>query len=73
MHSILELDASIVAARQHTLGDVLRRTAQRMPDKPAIVFDSVVWTYREIDRICNRVANALLARGIEPGDRVAIL
>ena len=68
-----ELDAAIRMARQHTLGDVLRRTAQRVPDKPAIVFDSVVWTYRELDRICNRVANALLARGVEPGDRVAIL
>ncbi len=66
-------EASLRVARQHTLGDVLRRTAQRVPDKAAIVFDGVTWTYRELDAICNRAANGLLARGVQPGDRVAIL
>ena len=73
VHHNTELDAAIRAARQHTLGDVLRRTAQRLPDKPAVVFDAVSWTYSELDAICNRVANALLARGVQLGDRVAIL
>ncbi|MBX3660346.1 MAG: acyl-CoA synthetase [Ramlibacter sp.] len=68
-----ELDASLRAARQHTIGDVLRRTAQRLPDKPAVVFDGVTWTYRELDAMGNRVANALAARGVGAGDRVAIL
>ena len=27
----------------------------------------------ELDAICNRVANAFIARGVQPGDRVAIL
>jgi len=61
------------AARQHTLGDLLRRTAARLPHKTAIVCGQVTWTYREFDTICNRVANGLAARGITAGDRVAIL
>src|SRR5690606_9026298 len=57
----------------HTLGDLLRRTAARFPDKTAIVCGNVNWTYREFDTVCNRVANGLAARGITQGDRVAIL
>lgn len=68
-----DLNQSIRTARQQSLGDVLRRTAQRMPAKPAIVFDGTTWTYAELDAICNRVANAFIARGVQPGDRVAIL
>lgn len=66
-------DTSYAAVRQHTLGDLLRRTAARVPDKTAIVCGQVTWTYREFDTICNRVANGLAARGISAGDRVAIL
>jgi fatty-acyl-CoA synthase len=61
------------AIRQHTLGDFLRRTAQRLPDKTAIVCGGVRWTYREFDRIANRLARGVLAEGIAAGDRVAIL
>ncbi|MFZ9511597.1 MAG: AMP-binding protein [Burkholderiaceae bacterium] len=67
------LQATIHRARQQNISDVLRRTAQRMGDKPAIVFDGVSWTYAETDAICNRVAHSLVARGVQPGDRVAIL
>src|SRR5690606_19304879 len=66
-------DDPYAAARQHTLGDLLRRTAARFPGKTAIVCGNVSWTYREFDTVCNRVANGLAARGITTGDRVAIL
>ena len=58
---------------RQTLGDLLRRTAARLPDKPAIASGDVAWTYRELDTICNRLAHGLAARGVEAGDRVAIL
>ncbi len=61
------------AIRQHTLGDFLRRTAQRVPGKTAIVCGEVRWTYAEFDRIVNRLARGLLAESIAQGDRVAIL
>ena len=64
------MDASIT---RQTLGDLLRRTAGRVPDKPAIVCGEVSWTFREFDTVVNRLANGLAARGVALGDRVAIL
>jgi fatty-acyl-CoA synthase len=63
--------------RSHTLGDLLRRTAARLPAKPAIRCGAVVWTYREFDTVVNRLANGL-AEGragvpVAAGDRVAVL
>jgi fatty-acyl-CoA synthase len=59
--------------RRQTLGDLLRRTAARNPDKTAIICGDVSWSYAEFDAICNRLANGMLASGVKPGDRVAIL
>jgi fatty-acyl-CoA synthase len=56
-----------------SLGDLLRRTAKRLPSKPAIICGEVSWSYAEFDEICNRVANSLTARGIKVGDKVAVL
>ncbi len=58
---------------RHTLGDILRRTANRSPHKLAIQCGSVRWTYAEFESICNRLARGLRDRGMRPGDRVAIL
>lgn len=60
-------------ARQHALGDLPRRSAARYPDKTAVVCGAVSWTFREFDTICNRIANGLAGRGIQRGDRVALL
>jgi len=59
--------------RRQTLGDLLRRSAARNPDKTAIVCGEVRWTYAEFNAICNRLANGMSASGIRSGDRVAIL
>ncbi len=61
------------AARQQCIGDILRRTAKRVPNKDAILCGSVRWTYAEFDRVCNQVGRALLGRRVVKGDRVAIL
>jgi fatty-acyl-CoA synthase len=61
------------AIRRHTLGDLLRRTAARAPAKPAVICGEVTWSYAELDRIVNRFARGLAARGVSIGDRVAIL
>ena len=64
------MDTSIT---RQTLGDLLRRTAGRVPEKSAIVCGEVHWTFREFDTVVNRLANGLTARGVGLGDRVAIL
>jgi fatty-acyl-CoA synthase len=58
---------------RHTLGDILRRSAARTPRKMAIQCGSVLWTYAELDSICNRLAQGLRDQGVEFGDRVAVL
>src|SRR3954452_6222123 len=54
-----------------TVGRVLERSARRFPDRLALTFEDRRWTYAELDRATGRVAAALLARGLEHGDRVA--
>ena len=43
------------------------------PDKPALITDDEVITYKEFDRDTNALGNALLEIGIVPGDRISIL
>ncbi|MDQ4061497.1 MAG: acyl-CoA synthetase [Pseudomonadota bacterium] len=54
------------------------RWAETAPDKVAIIHerpDGVVepWTYARLHGLANRLANVLRARGVEPGDRIALL
>lgn len=52
---------------------MLRRSAERFPDKPAIIRDGTRLTYAALDAQANRLAHALLALGLAPGAKVAIL
>jgi fatty-acyl-CoA synthase len=60
-------------ARRQTMGDLLRRSAERYPDRTAIVDGELRRTYRELDDAVNRAANALAERGMGKGDRLALL
>jgi acyl-CoA synthetase (AMP-forming)/AMP-acid ligase II len=51
----------------------MRRSAQFHWDRPAIVSDGRQLTFGEAWQRGTRLANALLAAGLEPGDRVAVL
>lgn len=55
------------------LGDLLARTARRLPDKTALIWQDEHLTYAEFDDQVNRCANAMAAHGIAKGDRVAML
>ncbi|MBS1894915.1 MAG: acyl-CoA synthetase [Actinobacteria bacterium] len=67
-------DAGFVEeARSFALGDLLRRSALRYPDKLALVAGDVRWTFSEFDTAVDRVAGNIAARGIAKGDRVAVL
>ena len=54
-----------------TIGDVIRRSARRVPSALALAFEARSWTYRELDDASTRVAAQLLAVGLVKGDRVA--
>jgi fatty-acyl-CoA synthase len=65
--------AAVATARRHTLGDLLRRSACRVPDKTAIVYRDSRQSYAELNDTVNRTANALAQRGVTKGDRIALL
>ena len=52
-----------------TAGDALRRTAAELPDAPAYLSDEGDISFRALDETTDRVAAALLAYGLAPGDR----
>jgi acyl-CoA synthetase (AMP-forming)/AMP-acid ligase II len=56
-----------------TLADIVRRNRALFADRPALIFEDREYSYRAFTaRIC-RLANALLALGIAPQDRIAVL
>jgi fatty-acyl-CoA synthase len=65
--------AAIARSRQHSVGDLLHRSARRYPDKLAVVAGDRRVTYAEFDVAVNRVAHALADRGLATGDRLALL
>jgi len=54
------------------LGSLLEESARRTPDKAALVCGDRRVSYAELDAGSNRLAHALLARAIAPGERVAV-
>lgn len=55
------------------MGDIIRRSALKYPDKTALVYGDRMSTYRELNLRVNRLANALLDRGLRKRDRIAVL
>jgi len=55
------------------LGHIVARAAAYHAGRPAVVQDDIALTYGEATARAARLAGAMLARGIRPGDRVAIL
>src|SRR5439155_9519989 len=57
-----------------TVGEVLRRTAQRFADRDAVVFPAlgVRWSWSELDRRVDQLASALIANGVARGEHVGI-
>src|SRR5512136_3179502 len=51
----------------------LARTAREFPDKTALIFVDSKISYRQLDDMANRFANALIDMGVKPGDKVAML
>jgi long-chain acyl-CoA synthetase len=54
------------------LAEPLHRWARETPEHPAILFEGRVITYAALEAAAERLAHALRARGVGPGDRVAL-
>jgi len=56
-----------------TLADLVRDVAQAQPDKTAILFGDTKVSYQMLETLIERAADALYARGVRKGDRVAVM
>ncbi|TSE01126.1 long-chain fatty acid--CoA ligase [Skermania sp. ID1734] len=55
------------------IGDLIRRAGRQFGSAPALVDGDRTVSFVEFDELTDRLGNALVARGLEPGDRVAVL
>jgi long-chain acyl-CoA synthetase len=54
------------------LSSILEDSTAKHPDHTAIVFGDTRLSYAQLNGAANQVANLLVSRGIQPGDRVAL-
>ena len=57
---------------KRTLSEALTRSAERFPKHTALNYMGRKISYRELDRLVNRFARALLDLGVKKGDKVAL-
>ncbi len=53
--------------------DLIQWRARKTPDARALFFNGRWYNFRELEGRANRLANRLLALGVRPGERVAVL
>jgi long-chain acyl-CoA synthetase len=54
------------------LATLLEHSANQNPEATAVIFNDMKFTYGQVNAMANQVANALVAAGIEKGDKVAL-
>src|SRR4051812_41010279 len=59
-------------ATLYNLSSLLENSATRYPEREAVVIGDTRLTYAAVNSFANMVANLLVSRGIQPGDKVAI-
>ena len=55
------------------VGYLLNNSANKYPERLAVISDEGRWTYRAVHERTNRLAGAMLDAGLKKGDRIAIL
>ncbi|MFD2042882.1 acyl-CoA synthetase [Ornithinibacillus salinisoli] len=67
------LNKMLERARRNTLGDLLARTRERVPDKFALAYGKQRLNYAELDDLVNQTANAFLNDGMKKGDMITVM
>ncbi|XP_059094771.1 long-chain fatty acid transport protein 4-like isoform X2 [Tigriopus californicus] len=55
-----------------TVPKMFHETVSRIPDKIMFYFEDSTWTFSEVDKYSNRIANYFLSLGFKKGDSVAL-
>jgi long-chain acyl-CoA synthetase len=53
--------------------ELLKQSALRYPDKPCTIFNDTTITYRDLEDQVNRLADGLVALGLQKGDRIGLM
>ncbi len=56
-----------------TLPEAFARSVKEFPNKDALIFLDAKISYKKLDEMVNKFANALIDWGVKPGDKVALL
>jgi len=56
-----------------TLVEMLERNVKNFPEKAAIIYYDTQITFKELNEIVNKMANALINMGLKKGDRVGLM
>ena len=71
-HAAFSPPAGVRSAR--CLAEVLKRRAAEHPDRDYLKFADSPWvSYGEINGRSNRIANALIGRGVQPGEAISVM
>ncbi|MCR5503012.1 MAG: amino acid adenylation domain-containing protein, partial [Lachnospiraceae bacterium] len=60
----------IQVSETDSIPDLFRRAVEKNPDSPALYAGDTAYTFRELDAVSNRIANALIKRGVRQGEPV---
>lgn len=55
------------------IGSIIRRAALQFKDAPCLTEGDRTLSFRDFDAATDRLGNALIAKGLKPGDRVGVL
>ena len=55
------------------VADVARVQARQVPDSQALCFEGEAVSYGQLDTLSSQCAQALIASGVQPGDRIGVL
>jgi acyl-CoA synthetase (AMP-forming)/AMP-acid ligase II len=56
-----------------SIGNIVARNAINYPNKEALVFEDLRYTWSQLNERVNRLANSLLSLGLKKGEKVALL
>jgi long-chain acyl-CoA synthetase len=65
--------SELLKSLPESIGDVIKRWAERSPDRLALVENSGSWTYSELDAAVTATGAWLRDSGVRPGDRVMLV
>ncbi|MDY7031353.1 MAG: long-chain fatty acid--CoA ligase [Thermodesulfobacteriota bacterium] len=55
------------------IGDIIRRNAKRFPQKTALIYEEISYTFQELNERANSLAHGFLNLGHKKGDRIPII